>query len=124
MVNIGKYKGCKEDYKKYKNEICLLDIKKDKCYKISNKNTVAELLKILKDFTKRQKIFNNCREARIKYSKKCYDEIDIGHSRHLDFLEREEIECGKIINTIRKILIEKQKSMDDSKKLLKKLTTN
>lgn len=110
--------NCKEEYFKYKNNICILDVFKDRCIKISDKNTISELYSVLKQFTQKKKIFNECRKARLIYSKNCYKEIDPGHIKHLKFLEIEELACDKIITKIQTILNSKQKTLDNSKKLL------
>lgn len=121
MVNIGSSINCKEDYKKYKKDICVLDVFKDRCHSVSDKTTISDLLEILKLVTYKKNIFNSCRKARLLYSKKCYKEVDLGHLKHLKFLELEELACDKIISKIQRLVNDKQKTLNETKKLIIKL---
>ena len=115
MTSFRSSVNCRDDYKKYK-DICKLDVFEDRCKNINSNSSIKDLLVILKDYSIRKDIFLKCRIAREKYSKKCYESMDEGHRKHINFLEREEQKCNNLIKKIQELLKEKEKLLNESKK--------
>lgn len=116
--------NCKEMYKDIK-DICL-DVYTDSCklvrYNVNNMSIQA-LINIIDKLLEIKKRFKECKNKRKIYSYRCYkDNIDYGHSKQLELLDKAEKICDQDIKSIKNFIKTKETQVKLAKSKLKKLS--
>lgn len=111
-------KACDKLYGEYK----YLCKKVNECKLLTINNTLEELNTHLTDIIYQYTSFQTCKEKRLKYTEKCYNNImDAGHQKQIDILDTGISKCNIVINNLKSIIRKKSKQLLHSINLINQI---